>query len=431
MHFTDSSRDVLLKRLPNSGLILSVVIAVCAVSLAGRNWRGIQKIGEFPQVSNPERNAFLIDVSKEGIVLLQQRVSPEWKSQFGLWNAQLSEMISEVSLPEPRWNEFVDIKFLGTKNTLVIFNPPYLRLFDVKRNLEIKKVVPNAKYLQHVSLRSPTNQSGGPPLAVFAINPHDGSVAAAFNVHGDIRFYIYDAELEKEIATWTVPRYVQDICWSRAGDKLAVLFNGRYDGTGPLPADGVEELKQFVGWYPSPNSGPDVWVVNPQTGEPSLKLKTGNQQSHVSFSPDGQLIYVSQDEVNQNRARGVIKVFSGSSGNEIRTLTAGPNGLHGYFLVSPDGKMIAANASSDVPHPFWTEPHYARRIPRVVVIDTETGNLLFERHVDESWGYESFLFSPDGRRLYVTLPESKRVRRSRIEIYSLDNSEKQAAAANQ
>jgi WD40 repeat protein len=232
--------------------------------------------------------------------------------------------------------------------------------------------------------------------------------------------------LKKQIATWTLPRYVQDLAWSPSGGKLAVLFNGRFDGTDPPPAGGLKATKQFRRGIDETAPGPDVWVVDSRSGESGLRFKTGSNQGKIAFSPDGQLIYVIQDfYYSYPGSKGVIGVYSAVSGERVRTLTAGPRGVHSYFEISPDGKLIAANASSEVPQRFHIEPIWGAQIARVVLLDAHSGKLLFERHREASGemsnqGMEVFGFSPDGRLLYVNAAPSGRIPYAHIEVYSLD-----------
>ena len=40
---------------------------------------------------------------------------------------------------------------------------------------------------------------------------------------------------------------------------------------------------------------PDVWIMDPHSGEPLVKFRTGTAQDQIAFSKDGSLIYVIND----------------------------------------------------------------------------------------------------------------------------------------
>ena len=130
-----------------------------------------------------------------------------------------------------------------------------------------------------MALNRPGTSAGGPGIEIPAINPHDGSVAVAFNVHGNIVVYVYDAELEKPLGAWSLPRYVQGLAWSPAGDRLAILFNGRLDGTGPpITEDDVYQFHEGNRTAP----GDDVWIVEPRSGNPLVKFRTGSNEWRIA-----------------------------------------------------------------------------------------------------------------------------------------------------
>ena len=250
----------------------------------------------------------------------------------------------------------------------------------------------------------------------MAISPQDGSIATAFNVRGDTHVYLYDSELDKQLAIWTLPRYVQDLAWSRNGKQLAVLFNGRFDG----------KRRDLGRGFVAPVHEPDVWIVDPYSGVASVKFWTGSNQSRVKYSRDSGLLYVINDFYYVYPGqRGAITVFSSAMGERIRTISGGPRGVHSNFSLSADGRLIAADASTEVPQRLHLEPIYGAKIARVVLLDARTGELLFEYHEKTDRDTSDPLplaFSEDGRFLFVDFPLSREKPYEHIEVFSLTES---------
>ena len=130
------------------------------------------------------------------------------------------------------------------------------------------------------------------------------------------------------------------------------------------------------------NPRTDVWVMDPHSGEPLLKFWTKTGQDQIAFSKDGGLIYVTNDSSYDSPPahKGAIRVFSADSGALVQTISAGPKGVHSSFSLSPDGSLIAADASTDAPRGWDLEIPPFEKISRVVLLDAKTGDLLFEHH---------------------------------------------------
>jgi len=407
----------------------STVILLALMPLVAFHSKKVREIYTFPDHSSPglDQGAGLIDVDNQGRLLIWQGPY-EAHLPYLLWDFQRQAVVSNFSAHIPKEVQAKSLPgptgiFFQPSGRVVVFRRPWLILEDPIRNEEIRHVVPNPLYLGPGILNRPGTSAGGPGIEIPAINPHDGSVAVAFNVHGNIMVYVYDAELEKPLGAWSLPRYVQGLAWSPAGDRLAILFNGRLDGTGPpITEDDVYQFHEGNRTAP----GDDVWIVEPRSGNPLVKFRTGSNEWRIAFSPDGRIVYVIQDfYYSYPPDRSVIQGFSAISGDRVHTFTAGPRGVHMNFAVSPDGKLIAADASTEVRQMLpWREPVYGAKMARVVLLDSGTGKLLFE-HDEKTEGEFSdpleFAFSPDSRFLFVNFALSDHIPYNHIEVFSLDD----------
>jgi sugar lactone lactonase YvrE len=242
-------------------------------------------------------------------------------------------------------------------------------------------------------------------------------VAAVYNIGKDTHLYVYDSDLKRRIASWQLPRMAKDLCWSRDGKKLAVLFHGRFD------ENRKERLVDNHFWDTLPE--PDVWIMDARSGEPLVKFRTGRAEDQIAFSRDGNLIYVTNDYLYDSPPDhpGAIRAFSAVSGAAVQTIGAGPKGVHSGFCLSADGSLIAADASTYLPQGFLRELNTEEKTARVVLLDAKTGHLLFEHHertkgqIAEPLG---LAFSPDGRLLFVDFPGSRENPYQRIQVYSID-----------
>jgi WD40 repeat protein len=373
----------------------------------------------------------LIDISKQGTLLVfpwgpthvegQKLV---WDPRLLLWDYPRPKAALEFPLDAwMNWGKRAPVKlqgdwqfrFQGDGSRIVGDQTPWLVLIDVKKQAEIGRVVPSESYLREDSPGRPSSQVGI-SICHLSINPQNGFVAVVYNVGMDTHLYVYDSDLKGQIASRALPRMVKDLCWSPDGKKLAVLFHGRFD----------ENRKQVSVYYWTSSQEPDVWVMDPHSGELLVKFRTGTCQDQIAFSKDGSLIYVTNDFYYDSPPahKGAIRVFSADSGALVQTISAGPKGVHGSFSLSPDGSLIAADASTYVPRGLHMEIAAGEKIARVVLLDAKTGDLLFEHHERTEKDISDPLglaFSPDGRFLFVGFPRSDKYPYQRIEVYSIDD----------
>lgn len=239
----------------------------------------------------------------------------------------------------------------------------------------------------------------GPP-AVLSVNRQRDEFAVGVNVGPWPRLFVFGRDADKPIASWRLSRPVTSLAWSPDGARLAVLYNSRFDA----------HLKYFwkIGYWRLPN----LVVFDVPSGKQEFAVFTGEAESHVEFSKDGSLLYV----IAQHLFWGLfgeegkgIKVFSAFDGKKVRNFKGGRHGVRTNFALSPDGKLIVADASTQ---PFsWEGGATIEKIGRFVILDSASGRVLFSqpgRRMDGSAGslpFE-FVFTPDGRTLLAD-PNSK------------------------
>ena len=326
------------------------------------------------------------------------------------------------SMGDPRWQ----FRFQGDGNRIVALQTPWLVLLDVAKQAEIRRIVPSESYLQKDAEGYLASFEGHLRVAYLAVNPQDGSVAAVFNVGKQTYLYVYDRQLQMQTAACSLPRAVCDLCWSPDGKKIAVLFYGWLDEN--RKTFDYRLLDTFL-------AQPNVWIIDASTGQPLVKFSTNSSEDRIAFSRDGTLIYTIDDYTNVQYwgaitaflsgaqvRKAAIRVFSATSGAQVQTIAAGPKGIHTNFALSPDGRLIAADASSPVLQGLHMEPIAMEKISRVVLLDAKTGDLLFEhreRTAGELWDRLGMVFSPDGRLLFVDFPRSDEIRYQHIGVYSI------------
>jgi dipeptidyl aminopeptidase/acylaminoacyl peptidase len=414
--------------------ICTVLLAMTCVSWAApRSKHRVQAVNTIPLQQTLERSSDPIEISKQGTLLVfpwgpthPRREDSE--PRLLLWDYQRQQAALEFPMkddwvnwinkaPEAFQGDYWQFRFQGDGSRIVGMQTPWLVLIDVKKQAEIGRVLPSESYLRK---DSPGRPSGSPGVLIchLAIDPQNGSVAAVYNIGKDTHLYVYDSDLKRQIASWQLPRMVKDLCWSPDGKKLAVLFNGRFG------EDRKERLVDNHFWDTLPE--PDVWIMDPRSGEPLVKFRTGTAQDQIAFSKDGNLIYVINDYIYYSSSvhRGAIRAFSVVSGALAHTISAGPKGVHSGLCLSPDGSLIAADASTNPPRGLDLEVISGEKKSRVVLLDAKTGHLLFEHHEEtygEEWDPLGMAFSPDGRLLFVDFPRSNKNLYQRIEVYSIDD----------
>jgi WD40 repeat protein len=300
-----------------------------------------------------------IDISKQGTLLISQYIG------LLVWDYQRQQAAFEFPFghdwvnwenkaPE-RLRGDLQFRFQGDGTRIVGIQTPWLVLIDVRKQAEIGRALPSELYLRKDSPGRPSAWAGV-RICHLDVDRQNGLVATAYNVGKDTHLYVFDSDLKRQIASWQLPRMVKDLCWSPDGKKLAVLFHARFDENREM------QLGTHV-W--STLQEPDVWIMDARSGEMLVKFSTGRAQDQIAFSKDGSFIYVINDYLYQPRGgaigvfsrdhRGTIRAFSAVSGALLQTISAGPKGVHSAFRLSPDGSLIAADASTYLPQGFLKE----------------------------------------------------------------------------
>jgi WD40 repeat protein len=149
---------------------------------------------------------------------------------------------------------------------------------------------------------------------------------------------------------------------------------------------------------------PDVEVFDARSGKSLLRFRTGGWEDGISFSRDGQALWcISANRSDIFWGRDIIRIFSSSDGRLMRTIKAGGWGLRGNFAISPSGRLVVADASRIVPY-FLKEADICQKIGRFVLLDAQTGEVLFRYHRRTTGFYiypSHFAFTSDERYLLV------------------------------
>src|SRR5437870_3574794 len=118
------------------------------------------------------------------------------------------------------WQQPGPFRFVKGRDYLVGVIAPWIVLIDLQRRTEIRRVLPSEELLNPYVL----GPLGFPPLRnmTIAVGPQADRIAAVLNIGRDPRVYIYTADLQKQLATWKLPRFVADVSWSPDEKRLAV-----------------------------------------------------------------------------------------------------------------------------------------------------------------------------------------------------------------
>lgn len=270
-------------------------------------------------------------------------------------------------------------------------------------------------------LRPSAARAWAPVRATIAANPSGQSVAVASGAGTRDRIDIYGADLKTQLTGWGVERDVQSMSWSPDGKTLAVLYSG------VLGKDG-----KYVEWWPKNavmDAQPNVQILDAQTGRKVVGFNSGYAESKIEFSHDGRAVYaITEGRCGEceSENRDLIQVFSALDGHPLETFHVPRTGVRSTFQLSPDGRLLVANASS-----AWKllgimgEAGWTKANGRFVVMDAQTGQVLFRRR-ERTWNSGApfvFAFSPDGRLLFVdnncnnVCPGGERV-----DVYSVEGS---------
>ena len=300
-------------RLGLLGLFLSIG---ASAAIPGRG-RGVGSI----LWSIPESwgvSAKLQDIREDGLLLISE--TGGYSPNLSLRSVKDGKLVTKISLAG--WHDFFQshpgkvyadqigpFRFLRHADLILGVQYPWLVLMDARSGNEIRRALPSEDLTDR---SSPLWNSLEPPiLLAVALRAQDDCVAVAFNYGSRPQIFIYNSGLTENRHTWQKERYINDICWSPDGKRIAVLYSGKYD-----------QDRTFVGQQPKkmPVRLPDVEIIDAETGANLAEFFTGGPEAEIAFSPDGSLLYTistmkSLGYLSGDREREMIRVFSPKTGD--------------------------------------------------------------------------------------------------------------------
>jgi hypothetical protein len=406
------------------------LIAVVAASLVSEEKEAsVAKISSIPIPWRSE--AVLEDVCENGIVLLNAIGLPgDEKDSLLLWDLEEAKSVSQVRMND--WAEEESALYkaglpwtsgpfrcLDGGRRVIGLHGMYMVLFDAEKQAEVAHILPskdlndNASPLLHVMWHV-TDRT-------LDVNRKSGLIAAAFNWGVKPRVFVYTPDLRKLLISWELPRYMEDIRWSPDGQNLTVLYSGAFDANGAFMGAKVDF---------KPTGIPDVEIFDASSGKSLFKFFSGELEAKIAFSFDGARLYtIGLTKYNGKRQDRAIRMFSSQEGTLLQTMKVPPWGVQNNLALSPDSRFIVADGSTPAPSSFFkeifTEESFYRKEARLVILNAQSGKLLFEHHektFGEAWGVSPmrFGFSPDSHLLMVDPNYAGWGDNEHVDVYSLD-----------
>lgn len=254
------------------------------------------------------------------------------------------------------------------------------------------------------------------PTALLAVDRREQKFAVIVNneTMKEPEVFLYNGRSSAPLLHWRLPRFAESAAWSPDGEKFAVLYSGFCGGHLNYYQVNIGRKKRNL------LTLPDVAVFDARTGHLDLSFFSGQPEAQIAYSPDGGVIYTiagSGAAFVPSRALSVIRAFSAADGTLVRTIHVPHTGVLSRFALSPDGELIAADATTN---PTWVWHDPPPIAVRFVLLDVATGKKLFEH--EETWGggdasATTLMFSPDGHTL-ITDPLAA-TGEGPVEIYRL------------
>lgn len=199
------------------------------------------------------------------------------------------------------------------------------------------------------------------------------------------------------------PQSVQDLCAKSVGDasSMEVIHeSGNWNGTGSFTPDGAGLLFSEQ----DPQTANDVWILDTETGESRVLLRTPFTEASAEVSPDGKWFLYTSDET------GRLEVYARETkeaSQQWQLSTEGgleprwrADGREAYF-VTPDGTVMAVA--------IQTQPAFRAASPKALFQIPEAGDEREPLFAD---------VTPDGERFLVNLPVESRASASFHAIFN-------------
>jgi hypothetical protein len=229
---------------------------------------------------------------------------------------------------------------------------------------------------------------------ILSMNRRREEIAVGVNVGNWPRLFVFGPTGDKPIASWKLDRPITSLAWSPDGSRLAALYNSRFDAN----------LKYF--WKLEYSQLPNLAVFDVPSGKQEFSVFTGEPENQVAFSADGSRLYCIAQHLNWGLLGGTgkgIKVFDAPNGKKVGNFKGGAHGARQSFSLSPNGKLIVADASTQ---PFSWEGATNYKIGRFVILDSTNGLVVFAQSGRTMGGLAGslpfeFAFTADGKTLLV------------------------------
>jgi WD40 repeat protein len=344
--------------------------------------------------------------------------------RLSVWDIEARKVTAQAILANwGRWGEKAPrrlqapslFKLERSGSRVVAVQAPWIVVIDLRQGIETHRDL-FLKASPTLNTTVPFSGTASPKPILLAVSPADDSIAVASNLGDRTSLFLYDADL-RQTGRFFLGRYVQDLDWSPSGRTVAVLYAARYDERRRLVGSRLDDL--------SPQ--PDVWLFDIPTGRPSARFSTGSSENQLLFSADGNRIYTINTYLYGTYlpGPGLIRVFEIPGGRLIQTIRGPKKGVRDHMELSPDGRFVAADATTERKDILRTivglETIYSVT-SRILVINVESGDTVFERHAYGGNVYipSHFGFSRSGRLLLADMDTRDSV--GTVTAYSLGRS---------
>jgi hypothetical protein len=396
---------------PPFRLALALRIVLFCVALPSVIWAGQNAVPQFLySIPIPEEHQTVLeDVSEGGLILLNATgdaysdLSDFRRPRLVLWDSGSRRRAAEIPLAEcikrrraigtvSQRGRLGPFRFVGDGTLIVGIQNPWLFLIDIRTKTEVFQRLPSLPPAASAAVT-------GTRRPVLAVGPRRRRVAVVLNDASRPHLSVYQADLRGQVMSWQLATSVQDVSWSPDGNELAVLYAGVRDLHGNYISHGSGR--------PSVRTLPNIAIFDARTSKRLLELNAGEAVAELEFSRNGKDIYTIPAGLCpacKDVKRDAIRAFSATNGRLEKTFRVPGSGVRDSLDLSPNGRLIAANASS-----AWTllgfmaEGSWTRSDGRFVLMDAHDGRIVF-KHQERMWNRGApfkFAFSPSGGLLFA------------------------------